>query len=215
MTRSMDEPSPFLIRENGDTLRIAWDNRRVHKANAVFWIFIVFWIIWAPGTLLATVLFICAIFRPGIGIVLPFFLGWWCIFGWLGTLGIPYCLIGRTWSEWIEISPEAISYGCIGFLARKAKTFPLDTIIELGCGLRGYGDGTDQESMVTLNIMRSGGFLGNPRRYLFGYWLATTLKVEVFETIEQFVTVHQIPLKMKRYSPLFVDSHGTMHGNKA
>src|SRR6266849_6698220 len=94
-----DEASPFLVREDGRTLRIGWDNRRVRKDNAVFWIFVVIW----------------------------------SIFGWLGTLLIPYSVIGRTWSEWIEISPEAISCGSIGFLTPKPKTFSMETIFELGC----------------------------------------------------------------------------------
>jgi hypothetical protein len=192
----MDESSPILVREQNGILRMAWDNRRVRKNNFVLWVFVIFWAIWAPVTLVMT----CAIFLPGADESFRVFAAIWCIFGWLGTLGIPLSIVRRTWSEWIEISPEAISYGCIGFLARKPKTFPMDTIIELGCGH--YG-GQEPESMMTLNMIRSGGIFGSRRRHIFGYWLASELVVQVFETIEQFVTRSEIPLKMTRYSPIY------------
>src|SRR5712692_2593808 len=102
----MDDSSPFLISEEGGTLRIAWDNRRVRKANAVLWFFIIFWIIWAPLTLAVT----CAIFLPGMDAATRIFLVIWSIGGWLGTLLIPYSMIGRNWSEWIEISQHSILY---------------------------------------------------------------------------------------------------------
>src|SRR6266436_6867949 len=95
-----DEASPFLVHEDGRTLRIGWDNRRVRKDNAVFWIFLVFWFVWAPLTVLVS----CASLLPGIDTWLRIFFVIWSIFGWLGTLLIPYSVIGRTWSEWIEIS---------------------------------------------------------------------------------------------------------------
>jgi hypothetical protein len=194
----MDKVSPFLISEDDGTLRIAWDNRRVRKANFVLGIFILFWIVFTPITLLTTY----GMFLPGIDVLARIFCVFWSTIGWVFIIAVPYGIIARTWSEWIEISTETMSYGCIGFLARKPKKFPIDTIIEIGCGLRGYGS-QEPESMVTLNVMRSGGILGNPRRQMFGYWLATKLKVQVFETIEEFVTRNQIPLKMTRYSPLF------------
>ena len=103
--------------------------------------------------------------------------------------------------KWIELSSESVSNGNIGFLARKPKTIPLDTIIELGCGW--YSDSEGKETGITLNIIQSVGILGGKKRHLLGYWLATELKVQVFETIEEFVKRNQIPLKMIRYGPLF------------
>jgi hypothetical protein len=84
----------------------------------------------------------------------------------------------------------------------EGKNLPLDTIIEVACGL--YPRGSDGgEPLMTLNVIQSGGFLGSIRRHLFGYWLAPELKAQVFETIEEFVRKNQIPLKMIRYGPLF------------
>jgi hypothetical protein len=198
----MDESSPFLISEDGGTLRVAWDNRRVSKDRAAFGCFLIFWIIWAPLTLLAT----CLIFVPQIGLGAQIFFVIWCIFGWAGTIAIPYGWIATTWSEWIEISKGSFSNGNIGFLVRKSYreiNFPLDSIVEVACGyLPGLGsDGG--ESFITLNVIRSGGILGSKPRHMFGYWLAPDLKVQLFEIIEEFVKKNQIPLKMTRYGPLF------------
>lgn len=204
----MDESSPLLISEGNGTLRIAWDNRRVRKTNSVLVIFVVFWIVFTPLTLLATL----GMFLPGIGVYARIFCVVWSTIGWAFAITVPYGIIARTWSEWIEISPESVSYGCIGFLARKPKTFPMDTIIEVGCGRRAYGGG-EPESMVTLNIMRPGRIPGSQRRQMFGYWLAPKLKVEVFETIEEFVTRNQIPLKMTRYGPLFGEAPSVIDVN--
>jgi hypothetical protein len=190
----MVESSPFLISEDGGTLRIAWDNRRVRKDHLLLWFIIFFWIIWAPLTLLATS-WIFLLEDPLYRIIAML----WSVFGWVGTIGIPFVIIGRTWSEWIEISSESASIGTIGFLARKPKTMPLDTIVELGCGQ--YSDSEGKESNVTLSIMQSVGFLGGKKRHLVGFWLAPELKNEIFESIENFVKRNQIPLRMVRYGP--------------
>jgi hypothetical protein len=194
----MDDLSPFLIEESGDTLRIAWDYRRVRKYSLAFGCLLIFWIIWAPLTLLVTAM----IFIPDLPVGLRVFFIIWSIFGWLGTLVIPYGWLARTWSEWIEVSKESFSSGYIGFLSRKSKTFPVDTIAEVACGFY-TTTGKDRESLITLSVIRSGGLLGSTRRHLFGSWLATRLKVQIFETIEEFVKKNRIPLKMARYGALF------------
>src|SRR5712692_4332044 len=192
----MDESSPFLITEDAGTLRIAWDNRRVPKINFVLWICIPIWIIAAAIAILATF----AIFLPGLPVVGRIFALIWSVVCWVATVALPYSIIARTWSEWIEISKESLSYGSIGFLARKPKILPMRSV-ELSCGFITESDGT--ESMITLNVFQSWGSLGGKRRHMIGYWLATELKVQVFETIEEFVKRNQVPLKVSRYGPLF------------
>src|SRR5262245_26459418 len=104
-------PSPFEETREGAQLRISWDNRLVRKDGCLFLFLVVFWIVWAPATILATCLLLLA--RDWCE---GSFLAIWLIFGWLGTLVIPYTLLGRFWREWIEISNETISCGSEGFL---------------------------------------------------------------------------------------------------
>src|SRR5713226_7414170 len=102
----MDESSPFLICEDGDTLRIAWDNRGVRKENLPLRYVIMF-----SAFALFAVLCTYGILRPDAihgdrtGLVIM------CVFGWAAAFLIPLVvIIPRTWSEWIEISKESISH---------------------------------------------------------------------------------------------------------
>jgi|GEM_PF-2164830 len=167
--------------EEAGRLHLLWNNRQVRIDNFVFLGFILFWIVWAPLTCLVT----SGIFLSND----PTFCLIWCIFGWLGTLGIPYVILRRFQSEWIEVSRQGISHGFGGWLGGKLKVFPLETIVELDLGRHG------EESMVTLNIRKA----DFPQRHILGYWLAPGLKEQVFEAIHDFRNANWLPLKMTRY----------------
>ena len=169
--------------EEGERLRLSWDNRTVPKDNFTCGCLVLFWLIWAPATVFVTWLLFYG--------DNPVFFAIWLIFGLLGTLLIPYSLLGRLWSEWIEVSPTAITHGFEGRWSPKPKTFPTGPDVKLTLG--SYGD----ETMVTLNVvwMRQSGFEG---RAILGYWLNPKIKEQVFQAISTFVKAHKIPLKIIR-----------------
>lgn len=131
MSPAMESPSSFQETEAGSTLRLEWDNRRVRKDRFTYWFLAIFWIIWAPVTVFVTERFLADVFAKAfhLGVLvsgLPAVI--WLIFGWLGTLLIPWCLLGRSWREWIEISEEEVCHGREGLLAPKPKHFPIARI---------------------------------------------------------------------------------------
>lgn len=170
------------------TLRLSWDNRTVPKEGCAFGFLIAFWLIWAPVTVGVTVLVVT-------GADGACFLACWSVFGGLGTLLIPYTLLGRRWSEWVEVSAEAVTVGAVGVLAPRPRVYPVAAIREIALGW--YHDGIDRESMVSLNIIRDSTLF---RRWaMFGYWLAPALKRQVFEAMRAFAEARAIPLTFVEY----------------
>src|SRR5262249_34874591 len=104
-------------------LRLGWDNRKTRKDRFAFWFLVVFWAVWAPITLPATVALLSG--------VEPWFFACWCVFGWLGTLLIPYALLGRWWCEWVELSVGAVTLESAGLLAPRPRTYPTSAITEI------------------------------------------------------------------------------------
>ena len=90
-------------RENKTELYLEWDNKILRHDKVLFWFLVIFWIVWVPLTVIGTTM----IFISNS----PVFSSIWCIFGWLGTLLIPYAVLQRSWVEWISISPERIICG--------------------------------------------------------------------------------------------------------
>jgi len=168
---------------NDGALRLRWSNRRVRKDNFTFLFLVIFWIIWAPLTL-----FVTGMIFAGHN---PIFFIIWCIFGWLGTLFIPYTLFQGLWSEYLVVSVYSISHGFVGFLAPKPKTFSLDRIREIVLGR------CNDESIVTLNIYETTHWWYEGR-HMLAYWLAAGSKEELFRTISDFVDEQKIPLKLRR-----------------
>ena len=180
-------PSPFKETREETQLRIDWDNRQVRKDGCLLLFLVVFWIVWAPVTVLATCFLLLA--RDWFeGCILAI----WLIFGWLGTLLIPYTVLARFWREWVEISNEAICYGCEGFLAPRAKRLPLTIIL---CIFYGH---VGEDSFVTLSVYLVPGGSGLVNRHLIGYWLAPALKKELFDRIEKFAQEKQLPLQIDK-----------------
>ena len=175
------------VREN--MLGIDWDNRRVPKDNFLFIFIILFWLIWFPVTLFVTGL-LCYSIAEG-DLCTTLFLSVWLLFGWGGVLLIPYGLLGRWTSEWIEISPDSITHGQRGLWYPKPRTFPFADGVQLLFGY--YWD----ESVRMLHLISEGKVLFE-RRSLVGYWLNLRLKEEVFQTIEAFVQAHELALVIKR-----------------
>ena len=137
----MTSPCPIEKFEDATELRLKWDYRKVRHDRFLVWFLVLFWIIWAPVTVFATGM----IFRSGS----PVFFSIWCVFGWVGTLGIPYALLQRSWSEWVTLSSEFLVSGQRGLLVPKPKHIPVSAVSQIGIG---HYDPSDRESVVTLNI---------------------------------------------------------------
>src|SRR5262249_38388959 len=122
-----------------------------------------------------------AFFQHGVEALL--FFGCWGVFGWLGTLLIPYTLLQRRWAEWVEVSASGVIVSKAGLLAPGPRRYPLDAIREIALGWYDYRG--EHESMPTLNLIRDAP-LGFSERVMFGYWLAPPLKRQVFDAIKAF-----------------------------
>ena len=107
----------FEISHGPDSIRIAWDNRKVPKDNATAGCLVLFWILWAPLTLFVTSFLVYGLIAGLAKISDVLFLGCWLTFGWLGTLAIPASFLSRRASEWVEITPGEITIGLHGWRA--------------------------------------------------------------------------------------------------
>jgi hypothetical protein len=83
----MESPAPFQETQEGSTLRIEWDNRQVPKDRFAGWFLVVFWLVWAPITLIAT----GTLLFGGPELSLAIFLAVWLVFGWLAPNGFLGC----------------------------------------------------------------------------------------------------------------------------
>ena len=185
------------ICERENTLRIDWDYRRVPKDTWLFILVVFSWLVWFPLTLYGTAFFCMSIAEGEFG---PFlFLIVWVLLGWLGVLMIPYGVLGRWSSEWIEISPLAITHGQRSVVWwPKPRTYRFDTGVQL---LFGYHQ--SDESFAMLHLFVEGEWF---TYRIVGYWLTLKLKEELFLTIEAYVRAHELPVVVKRN-----DRGGTSH----
>ena len=183
------------VEETATSLTLAWDNRALAKDRFLGCFLMLFWIIWAPATLLVTGLAWLALVRKNIG-NLSFFLVW-LVFGWAGTIGIPYSLLQRHWSESLTIDASAITLEYFGLLAKRPKVIPLERISEISIGHMPDSDGG--ESIVTLNILGTPAVSFWSHRQMIAYWLSPKLKEQLFQAIEAFSEMHGLKIRMTRY----------------
>lgn len=177
------------ITEEPEMLRIAWDNRTVPKDRPTFWFFLLFSLVWIPGTVAITVI----VFLADVPLLerIPFVAG--CFLAWIGAYGVVHTLAMRRWSEWVEVSPREVTIGATGFLTRMPRTFPIEAIQWIT--LDWYDNGRGHQSNVTLVLYRKAAPRVG-RGIHFGYWLSPDLKRQVYETILAFVEDRGIPLEI-------------------
>lgn len=198
----MPLPPEFRVTETDGTLRIAWSNRDVAKDGCVAAFMILFWLIWTPTTLFCTAALVVLIVRFPLdawAVCNGCFFSVWLIFGWTGVLLVPYSLLGRRWTEMIEVSCEAITHTQTGWLAPKPKVYPLGNVAEFALGWfrNGPGGVSDHVSQVGLYVSCNGEWTRTSR--MLGYWLNPELKEQVFLEIKRFVTANDIPLKTREW----------------
>jgi hypothetical protein len=195
---------PIQVMQEKETLRFEWSNRHVSKDNYLAIALILFWLMWAPATVFATGLAVESA---------NFCVAAWCVCAWLGTLLIPYCLLGRAWLEWIEITPDSIAHGFQGFLCPRRKVYSLASGAVLWC------EGSDGDPALSLYLPVTSGI---EKQFVmmilsrwpelkeqaksdltkwaasFGYWLSPRLKEQIFLAIAEFTQTRAIPLECKR-----------------
>ena len=176
--------------ESPSELRVEWVNTEVRQDRFLFWFLVVFWLVWAPVTIWATIMFLRG------GLPLGFLI--WAIGGWAVTLLMPYALLHRYWREWVKITPQSLMHGHEGLLAPKPKEIPLSAISDITIG-QSYDifDQSSRESIVSLNVNFMNSRNRKVRRIL-GYWLHPTLKEEVFRDLQEFATKHGLSLSFHR-----------------
>jgi hypothetical protein len=184
----MQPDNGIEVHQTPMSLSLSWDNRVVRKDRLLTWFLVLFWIIWAPATFLVSALAVNAK-----GAELLFFLVW-LVFAWSGTILIPYILLMRRWRESVVVDTAAIAMNFSGPLAKRARTLPLDSVVEISFGR------LSEESIVTLNIMLSQSVPFWSRRQMLGYWLSAELKEQLFEAIKAFVETHGLNVCMTRFS---------------
>ncbi|HZU38909.1 MAG TPA: hypothetical protein VFA18_23480 [Gemmataceae bacterium] len=175
----------FQLTQKEASLRLSWQNR--HSPN---WIHLgcslTFWVIWAPLTIFVTWLLV-----RGIGPTV--FLAVWLVFGWLGTLALPYSVLGLLCgSEWLEMTPTAVTVGRRGLLARRTKTYPLTLGLTLYLGW--WRTNQQIEAFPTLNLFWQSRAGMLTRRAVIGGWLRREALQEICQTVAAFVHAHNLPL---------------------
>ena len=148
----MPEGYTIQIKEENTRLRLDWDNREAPKDFFTFGCLVLCWIVWMPLTLVGTyctIVIFCEEQRRFDGAEV--FMSIWCVFGWVGTLLIPWQFLVCFWSEWIELTPETFTHGHEGFLAPKIESYAIGREAELTLGRY------DEESIITLSLWPSVG----------------------------------------------------------
>ncbi len=182
------------VEETATSLTLAWDNRAGQgPVLGMFPDAVLDHLV--PATLLVTGLAWLALVRKNIG-NLSFFLVW-LVFGWAGTIGIPYSLLQRHWSESLTIDAAAITLEYFGLLAKRPKVIPLERISEISIGHMPDSEGG--ESIVTLNILGTPAVSFWSHRQMIAYWLSPKLKEQLFQAIEAFSEMHGLKIRMTRY----------------
>ena len=181
--------SVILKSEADGELRLAWDNRNARKDKGLFILLAGFLTIWTPVTLFVTTLIFTSTEPIPCSIA--------AAISWLGILGMAYTLLQRQWTEWVVVSPNAVSHGFAGLLAPRPRSFPLSKIREVAVEYPNRPASSEEhEAIVTLNIYHT---LWFGPRHMFGYWLAPDVKQKVLETITDFVKAQNIPLRVRQY----------------
>jgi hypothetical protein len=183
-----DEPG-FTIENAQDVLRVEWLGRDARSNRWAKAFFVAFWAIWAPVTVVATAIFVAS---PE-----NLVLGAWCVFGWLGTLGIPAALLASRGHEALIVNATSIQWISPGLFGPKKRQFEFLDFLEVSIGH--YDDGSERECMVSLNLWVKSSRTKRRRRHVVAYFLATELKQRIFSSLRYHLA------KLGRNDVSFVD----------
>ena len=154
----------------GETFIAEWDNRKIQKDRLTTVIFPLFWIVWAPLTLLMTYNFISLLLSNN-PMDQPFALVImlaWLFFGWYGTIAIPIRWVMRTTVERIEFDNNQYRHYFVNRRWLFPKNWEVKSITKIEYGKRG------RDSVTTLSVCKSW------KRDLVAYWANSTFRWELF-----------------------------------
>jgi hypothetical protein len=188
-------PPEFRVTETDGTLRVEWDNRAIElkKDGPGVWFSVVWWIVWASATVWITGLLIRTIVNFGgreadyFGL---FFYPCWLVFGWVGTLLVPYQLASRGWRESVEITNHALTHTRTGRFAPKPRVYLLDRLAAIE-----FKWCENDDSPLGIRIVTTG-----RRATLLGEWLQFEHSFQLFQVIQRFLVAHDVPVKTTVYS---------------
>ena len=182
----------FQVTEDGATLRIEWDNRRMRKSWFLLVFLILFWLFWAPATVYATCA-LAAAWVQGQGDLAGVLLGTiWCPIAWLGVVIIPWSLLSWRWRERVEISPTSIEYEVTGWLAPRFSTIPITPRTAIVLGYWGVKMFNGLWILGPCFGLRS-------RKAIIASWLLWKKKEEIFRLVKAHVEAHDIPLSVEAF----------------
>lgn len=144
---------------------------------------VAFWLIWAPVTAITT--YLAYTERH------PFFFIW-LVFGYLGTIGIPVCILFKNKKQIIEAAGNSlVVYGTMGYPWSRVR---IDKQNLQALTLEHYEE-HDEESVYTLNLLQKPGV--RPQRIMLASFVHPKDKAILFEEIREFLQENGFEFNVK------------------
>jgi hypothetical protein len=168
------------------------DPRDYRADRFYFGFLVVFWTIWAPATAVAT--YMAFIEHE------PFFY-FWLIFGYLGTILIPYKVFTRYRKQVLKVTGESLAVYGTGILPTSSVKMHRRDVHALT--LEHYGGG-GRESIYTLNLLQKEGI--RPGRIMLAAFVRPKDKAILLEEISSFLRNHGCVFEVKNEMETDMDS---------
>ena len=173
--------------EDAQRLLISWNNRTCRAEGLTKVFLVLFWLICAAATFYTT---------RNLFTEFNLLLALASVFGWAGTLLVPFVL-ARLWRrEWIWIDAHEMSWGNGAPLQTKMKQTLVRDISELTYGNVAGKDGVESSPTLNVWIPRKMEWAEKSRDML-AYWLHRDHKKAIFDRIDTFVTQRGIALTVR------------------
>ncbi|HOX05181.1 MAG TPA: hypothetical protein PK280_02175 [Planctomycetota bacterium] len=130
--------------------RYTIDPSKYRSYNSYAWWLIIIWLVWAPMTAVVTYL---AVTR------LDAFLFVWLLFGYLGTVAVPYAIYNRRRRQVLEVDGDSLVIYGAGILPRSKVRIEKNNLQALTLELHESTDGS--ESVYSLNLLSQQGVWQN------------------------------------------------------
>ena len=183
----MQKHHDLAIFTEGERFIAEWDNRKIHKDRLTTIVLPIFWIVWAPLTMLMTYNFI-AFLQSGNFLEKPLallFMLIWLFFGFYGTLKLPKLWMMRSTIERIEIDNNEY---CHYFMNRKwlfPKKWKASSITKIEFGKRG------KDSITTLSVHKPW------KSDFIAYWAKSELRWNLFNHLRDHLNNINSPIVVK------------------
>jgi hypothetical protein len=185
LSSETSETANLTLRLDGETLIAEWDNRTLRKNRVLTLLMPLFWMVWAPCTLLMTYNFVSVLSSGGaVNLLAAALMFLWLIAGYYGTFAIPAMWLMRSTVERIEIDNRRYRHY---FLNRRwlfPKDWEAESITGIEFGKRG------KESITTLSVRRRW------RRDLVAYWAGAEFRWRLFKRLRDHLKKIDSPIRV-------------------